>query len=95
MRQRSLGWLFFALAMAFAGCARTPLPEAGTPDAQLYVNRCGSCHQAIQPGSLTAEMWRMQVEAMRGKIADAGLTPLSPEEENAILAYLRRHAGHQ
>jgi hypothetical protein len=75
-----------------AGCAR-PLPEAGGAAAQFYVDRCGSCHQAYQPRSLTAEMWRIQLDAMQAKIVAAGQAPLSSEDRNALLDYLRRNAG--
>jgi len=83
-----------ATALALPGCAR-PLPEAGSPAAQLYVERCGGCHQAYDPRSLTPSMWGLQLLAMRSKIAEAGQTPLTPEEERAILGYLKRNAGQQ
>jgi hypothetical protein len=81
-------------ALALLGCTRS-LPKAGSAAAQLYVKRCGGCHQAYDPRSLTASMWGLQLLAMRGKIAEAGQTPLTPEEEHAILDYLKRNAGQQ
>ncbi len=42
---------------------------------------------------MTAEMWRIQVEAMMPKLAAAG-TPLSEEDKATIVAYLKRNAGH-
>jgi hypothetical protein len=78
--------------LALAGCAR-PLPEAGSRAAQLYLERCGSCHRLYDPRSLTAEMWRIQLEAMRVKIAQAGQPPLSSEEREVLLDYLGRNAG--
>ncbi len=80
---------FFALN----GCAKPQLPDADSPPARLYVERCGGCHQPYDPRSLTAEMWRMQVAAMLPKIADAGLPPLSQSDQAAILAYLEHNAG--
>ena len=42
---------------------------------------------------MTAEMWRIQVDAMMPKLAAAG-TALSEEDKATILAYLKRNAGH-
>jgi len=76
-----------------SGCARKPLPEGGSAAEQLYTQRCGSCHRAYQPSTLTSAMWQMQVEAMQSKMQNAGIAPLSPEEKDAILAYLQRNAS--
>jgi hypothetical protein len=82
------------LALAIIGCAH-PLPEANSQAARLYSNLCGSCHQAYDQRSLTADMWRIQMRAMEAKIAAAGEPPLSAEDEHALLDYLRRNAGAQ
>jgi hypothetical protein len=79
-------------ALFFVGCQR-PLPEQGSPAAQLYSSRCGSCHRAYDPHSLTAAMWEMQVSAMQLKIVAAGQPAMRVEEQEAILDYLRRNAG--
>ncbi|HXR25123.1 MAG TPA: hypothetical protein VN742_07160 [Candidatus Binataceae bacterium] len=81
-------------ALILVGCGRA-LPEESGPAAQLYTARCGSCHQAYAPRSLTAAMWEIQVSAMQARIAAAGQAPLSPEEQRTILDYLRRNAGGQ
>jgi hypothetical protein len=81
-----------ALGLA-SGCSRERLPEHGTPDARLYVERCGSCHIAYDPRALTASMWEFQVKAMDRRIAEARVRPLTPEERAAILDYLSRNAG--
>jgi mono/diheme cytochrome c family protein len=79
-----------------AGCQKSkPLPEQGTYAQQLYAERCGACHRPYSPASMTAAMWEVQVEGMRSKIAQAGLPALSPEQHQAILDYLKRHAGKQ
>ena len=88
---RSILTIFLLLA----GCARPPLPEAGTAAAQLYTARCGTCHAPYNPHVLTAAMWQVQVEAMRAKIVAAGQPPLSFTDQDAILAYLRRNSGTQ
>ena len=86
--------LYCALVLmyALAGCAK-PLPELGSASEQLYAAKCGSCHSAYNPHSLTAPMWQVQMEAMQVKIAAAGQRPLTPEEQNDILTYLQRNAG--
>jgi hypothetical protein len=89
-RYRS-GLLLLAPAL-LAGCAHR-LPEQGSPVMQLYLSRCGSCHQAYDPRSLTSSMWEVQMAAMGPKIAAAGQPPLTADEQRAILDYLRRNAG--
>jgi hypothetical protein len=82
-------------AITLCCCTGRPLPEAGSRAAELYAMRCGSCHQAYDPRSLTAAMWEIQIAAMRAKIAEAGQPQLSADEEHRILQYLRRNAGSQ
>jgi hypothetical protein len=95
------GSIFFLPSLSLGvillgGCQKPrPLPEAGTYAQQLYVERCGSCHRPYSPGSMTPAMWEVQMEAMRVKIAQAGLPALSPEQNLTILSYLKRNAGWQ
>ncbi len=93
-RSKHLGLLLAVVLVAAAGCAKRSLPEANTPVAQLYAKRCARCHEAYDPRSLTAEMWRLQVDAMMPKLAAAG-QPLSDADKAAIIAYLTRNAGYQ
>ncbi len=93
-----LGFLVVAGALASGvatGCSR-PLPEEGSADEQLYVARCSSgCHRPHQPGSMTAEMWRVQLTRMVPVLARAGHPPLSASETAQIFAYLQRNSeGH-
>ena len=81
--------------LTLIGCARPQLPDADSPSARLYRERCGGCHQPYAPRSLTAAMWRIQVAAMLPKMAEAGQPPLSQADQAAILAYLERNAGRQ
>jgi len=81
-------------ALALAGCVRrAPLPEVGTPAATLYQQRCGQCHVAYNPRTMTAAMWDLQVARMQGKMLQAGLPALSDAQRAAILGYLTRNAG--
>jgi hypothetical protein len=79
---------------ALAGC-QSKIPEEDSYAGQLYVRRCGNCHQPYNPQAMTAAMWEIQVPKMELKIAQAGLPPLQPEQRQSILDYLRRNAGHQ
>ena len=85
--------LLLSLALAtLSACHHAPLPELGAADEQLYAQRCGACHRAYQPSTLTPAMWQIQVQAML-KMTAAGQQPLSSADEAAILAYLQRHAS--
>ncbi len=75
-----------------AGCAPS-LPDPGSRGAQVLAERCGGCHRVYAPSLLTAAMWRYQVDRMREQFAQRGLPWLSPADEQALLAYLARHAG--
>ncbi len=75
------------------GCSR-PLPEAGSIDAQLYVQYCSGsgCHTPIPPGQSTVAMWNLQYERMLTTMREARRALPSSDEEKRILAYLHRNA---
>ena len=81
------------MLLAVAGCNR-PLPEQNTAAAQLYARRCGQCHRAYAPGSLSAAMWQVQVEMMEAKMRQYRVPPLNNQERDTILSYLTRNAAH-
>ncbi|MGC2306101.1 hypothetical protein [Candidatus Binatus sp.] len=81
------------LVLAISGCKRASLPDASSPAAQLYVNRCGNCHVPYPPHEMTAAMWDTQVTMMETKMQAAGMRPLSSDERESILEYLKRNAG--
>jgi hypothetical protein len=91
--RRRLGVVSIAALIIFAGCAPKPLPEDGTATEQLYVHRCGVCHRAYTPSTLTPAMWQLQVDAMELKISAAGMPPLTSDDKQTILAYLERHSA--
>jgi len=55
--------------------------------------RCGGCHRVYAPGTMTAEMWNVQIERMRALFASRGIPWLTPDDEAALRAYVREHAG--
>src|SRR3990172_2346358 len=81
-----------AFPTVLAAC-NAPLPEADSPGAQLYAARCSSgCHRLFAPRSLTSEMWKVQVDRMQDDIARQGLPPLTLQERELVLDYLKRHS---
>jgi len=71
------------------------MPDEGSYAAQLYVKRCGQCHQAYNPSLMTAAMWEVQVDRMQERMRQIGISPLSADERKVILDYLSSHAGKQ
>jgi cytochrome c5 len=78
-----------------SGCKATPLPESGTSAERVYASRCGACHRAYNPHSMTSAMWQAQLAVMEQKIAQAGQPPLNAGQREQILSYLERNAGAQ
>jgi hypothetical protein len=81
------------IAVFTSGCKPASLPDATSPGAQLYVNRCGNCHAPYNPHEMTASMWDTQVTMMEVKMQAAGQPPLTSDERDSILEYLKRNAG--
>jgi hypothetical protein len=75
-----------------AGCG-APLPEPESVGAQAFVRRCGECHRAYTPGSMTWPMWEYQMGRMRLLFTQLRRPWLAPDEERLIVDYLQRHAG--
>ena len=74
------------------GCGPA-LPDPDAPGAVVLRERCGGCHRVFAPGSMTLEMWKVQIERMRGEFARRGMPWLAPAEERTLLDYLAAHAG--
>jgi hypothetical protein len=81
-----------ALIATAAGCGPA-LPDEQSAGAHVLRERCVGCHRLYPPGSMTAEMWKFQVERMRPEFTRRGLPWLTPAEEAALLDYLVAHAG--
>jgi cytochrome c2 len=86
------------------GVAADALPEPKSRGAQLTLRYCQQCHNLANPAMHDAGRWpsvvRRMVPRMAGKgnmgklMAEmmAGVEAPSPEEEQAIVAYHRKHA---
>ena len=90
----SIGGALLA-ATFLVSCQKSKMPDEGGYAAQLYVKRCGQCHQAYNPSLMTAAMWEVQVDRMQERMKQIGISPLSADERKVILDYLSSHAGKQ
>jgi cytochrome c5 len=81
-----------ALLAAACAAAPTPLPEADSEDARVYVQRCGACHSVPAPGRHTAAEWDRMLVLMDARMAQRAMPPLEDHERDRIRAYLARHA---
>jgi hypothetical protein len=75
-----------------AGCGGG-LPDPDSAGARVLRARCGGCHRVYAPGTMTSEMWKVQVERMHELFQRRGIAWLTPDEQRALLDYLARHAG--
>jgi hypothetical protein len=80
-------------AVLAAGC--TTLPDADSPGARAFVARCGECHRAYPPTSMTWPMWDYQLGRMKTLFGQLHKPWLDPDEERLVVEYLQRHAGTQ
>ncbi|GMV05204.1 MAG: hypothetical protein AMXMBFR53_14830 [Gemmatimonadota bacterium] len=55
--------------------------------------RCGSCHAVPSPASKPGYLWEASLSRMKKNWSDAGLMPMSAEDEAAVLRFLKDHAA--
>jgi len=79
------------MTAAVTACAGSPLPEAGTADADLYMKKCTTCHSWPHPARHTKEEWDHYLFLMESHMKKRGI-PFSPEEKRVIQGYLYRNA---
>jgi hypothetical protein len=82
-----------ACLLVLAAACGPALPDEQSAGARVLRERCVGCHRLYPPGSMTAEMWKVQVTRMRAEFARRGLPWLRPDEEAVLLEYLGAHAG--
>jgi Dihaem cytochrome c len=78
-----------------ASCQNGKIPDESSYAAQLYLKRCGQCHQPYNPSLMTAAMWTIKVDLMQERTKQTGLAPLTSDERETILKYLMSNAGKQ
>ena len=88
------GKICYLSLLLLAGCAGiTPLPDKESLAARIYAEKCGLCHSVPHPRRHTFEEWRHMVALMEQRMQERGIDPpLSTDEEDAILSYLKQHA---
>jgi len=63
------------------------------PDADLFRNRCSRCHEIPAPKAHTAAEWETVVAKMQAFAPLMDLAPLSDQERERVLGYLRSKSG--
>ncbi|CAG1064851.1 hypothetical protein BAC1_00417 [uncultured bacterium] len=85
--------LFVSVLLLFAGCVKQPLPEAGSPAVDVYIGKCGLCHEPYHPQAHTYIGWKTVVTRMEKNAQAKGIERLlSDDERTTILAYLEKNA---
>jgi hypothetical protein len=80
--------------MFIAGCAAgrpTPIPDTGSPEARLYVEKCSPCHSIPHPKRHTFAEWEHIIPLMKERMENKGMT-FTPEERKMVLNYLKKHS---
>jgi hypothetical protein len=87
------------MVMLLSACAgsggrslASSIPDAGSPGAQVFSNRCSACHAVPHPARHDYSGWRYLVPLMEQRMTERGVGSLSGEERTLILAYLKEHA---
>ena len=63
------------------------------PAFHVFHMRCGSCHAVPSPGSKPGYLWDAAMSRMKKNASDAGLMPISADDEETVLRFLRAHAS--
>lgn len=84
-----------SLLLIFSACSRgePTLPEKESPEAQVFLSRCGGCHPVPHPEMHTFQRWNDLIGLMEMQIERKRIEPLKPEEKEMILTYLKRNTG--
>ncbi len=72
--------------------AMTSIPDADSPEAKVYIERCSVCHVLPHPKRLSFSGWKHMLKLMDQRMEERGISPLEPAEREAIAAYLKHHA---
>jgi cytochrome c2 len=87
------------LVQVLAGCAghgtggaAMAIPDGDSAAAQLYINRCSTCHATPHPARHDYPAWLYLVPVMEAHMSERGMLGLTDTERATILAYLREYA---
>ncbi len=67
------------------------LPDADSPAARLFAERCSACHALPHPKRLDWPHWQHMLRVMKQRMEARGMA-MTQEEWRVIAAYLRNHA---
>jgi len=94
---RSL-FVLFSIAL-ITGCTQeieavdyTKLPDYGSSQVALYVEKCGGCHAAPTPSIYPKARWPAIVGRMQLRMTAKKVVPLNKQQEEQILGYLEKYA---
>jgi hypothetical protein len=79
------------LPAVITACGGGQLPEAGTPDVDLYLKKCTVCHSWPHPARHTKSEWDHYLALMESHMKEKKI-PFSPEDKKVIKSYLYRNA---
>ncbi|MCG6986595.1 MAG: hypothetical protein LJF06_00195 [Gemmatimonadetes bacterium] len=55
--------------------------------------RCQACHELPSPSAHPASLWEGVVGRMRTNAMNAGLMPMTQDDEATVVSFLQKHAG--
>ena len=67
------------------------LPDADSPAARLFAERCSACHTLPHPKRLDWPHWQHMLRVMKQRMEARGMA-MTTEEWRMIADYLRAHA---
>ncbi len=87
-------FLTVLMVMGVAACAglKQNLPEPDSPEAQVYRQKCSTCHGLPAPGRHNVEEWTHFLGLMEGIMKQRNVS-FPPEEKAMIESYLFRNAS--
>ena len=72
--------------------ASAEIPDAKSPDAQVYANHCAGCHVLPHPARLDWQGWRNMLYVMEKRMDERAMDKPSREQCQAIARYVKSHA---
>ncbi len=83
--------LIFALSFTTTTWA-AEIPDADSPAAKLFANKCSVCHAMPYPERLDWPHWRHMLGVMKQRMDERGIAEPSNAEWRQIAAYLKKNA---
>jgi len=81
--------------LLLTACAPTAVNKEATSQdtaqVQAFNTHCSACHALPAPKRHRFEEWQLLLGVMEQRMSERGMTALSEQDRDAILAYLKRH----